>query len=437
MKRDILTDLIHWRNSNRRKPLILGGARQVGKTHILKAFGASEYRDLAYFNFDEDARLDQFFEARLEPIKIIEKLNIYRNKPISAATTLIVFDEVQRSSRALNSLKYFHELAPEYHIVAAGSLLGIKLSAPDSFPVGKVNLLSLYPLSFFEFLDAVDKSKLRQMLEGATEFVPLDEPFHQELIELLRTYYFVGGMPEAVAHYLQHRDLQEVREIHREILDTYLLDFTKHAPANEVIKIRNIWEAIPGQLGKENRKFIFSAIRKSARARDYEVALQWLINAGLIYQSHHVASPQVPLKSHYTHEIFKVFLLDVGLLAAMCNISATTLLDGNKLFTDFNGAFVENYVAQELTCSREERLYYWTSEGTAEVDFLVEDNETILPLEVKAGVDKKKKSLRVYADKYRPSIISRASLLNLRRDGDVCNYPLYAVRLFPRLSEVP
>ena len=434
MKRDILGSLISWKSSARRKPLILKGARQVGKTYILKIFGQTQYSDLAYFNFDEDALLDQFFEDRLDPIKILEKLTIYRDKPIDAGKTLIVFDEVQRSDRALNSLKYFQEQAPEYHVIAAGSLLGIKLSGPQSFPVGKVSLLSLYPLSFFEFLDALGKSLLRQLLEGTKELVPFDEPFHRELIELLRSYYFVGGMPEAVEHYAKHRELNEVRRIHKEIIDTYLLDFSKHAPVSEVMKITNIWNAIPGQLAKENKKFIFSAIRKSARARDYEVALQWLISAGLIYQSHHVATPQSPLKSHHDQEIFKVFLLDVGLLAAMCNISATTLIDGNRLFTDFKGSLIENFVAQELTYHGQDGLYYWTSSGTAEVDFLVELEREVLPLEVKAGVDKKKKSLRVYADKYHPRVICRASLLNLKRDEDVCNYPLYALKVFLRVQ---
>ncbi|MGK5088761.1 AAA family ATPase [Bdellovibrionota bacterium FG-2] len=436
MERDLYQKLVEWKRSPRRKPLILQGARQVGKTHLLETFGRKEYGDVAYFNFEENPALDDCFKGALDPEAIVQRLAAYRGQKILPKETLIFFDEIQESGRALTSLKYFNEKANHYHLVAAGSLLGIKLSSEKTFPVGKVNCLHLHPLSFFEFLNAMQKANLWKVLEGLGGLEPLPEPFHQELIEWLRIYYFLGGMPEVVCHYAAQKDFNAARTIQREILNAYSLDFVKHAQPSEALKISQIWESVPGQLAKENKKFIFSAIAQSARAREYEAAIQWLKDAGLIHLSYNVAVPKLPLEGHCDKKVFKVFLLDVGLLGAMVGLTSKTIVEGSKIFTEYKGAFVENYVAQELACAHEQPLYYWTSQGTAELDFLVAFEEQIFPLEAKAGVSKKKKSLIEYGNKYSPKhaseVLSRTSLMNFKKDGSICNYPLYAVRLFPK-----
>lgn len=433
MKRHVYSELTRWKEDRRRKPLILKGARQVGKTTILKEFGAKEYEDVAYFNFEEDPSLNEFFTGKLDPPQILQKLSLYRGKKIDPAHTLILFDEIQQSNRALNSLKYFAEAGTEFHLIAAGSLLGIALSKPESFPVGKVNFLTMRPLHFFEFLSALGKDSLRDHLEGLSAPVPLDEPIHKTLVELLKTYLFVGGMPEAVFRYAEDQEFEAVRRIQREILDSYALDFSKHAAPGEVVRILNVWNSIPGQLAKENRKFMFSAIRKSARAREYETSLVWLENAGLIHKAYHIAAPRLPLASYGEKDVFKIYLLDTGLLGAMSNLPARSIIEGDRLFTEFKGALTENYVAQELIANLAAPLHYWTSPGTAEVDFICESDGKIYPLEVKAGQSSSVRSLRVYGKKYSPPILSRTSAMNLKCDDDVVNYPLYAVRRFPGL----
>ena len=435
MKRDIYPKLLEWKSSKYRKPLILKGARQVGKTFILKEFGRREYKDFIYLNFEENPDFADFFQGQIEPERIIRNLSIYFKKEINPDTTLIILDEIQESNRALNSLKYFSEESKEYHIVAAGSLIGIMLSMPQSFPVGKVNFLNLYPMTFLEFLDAVEKHELRDYLENVADFSPLPLPFHNELIEALKAYLFIGGMPEAVQRYRDTGDFQEARKVHREIIDSYILDFAKHASPAEAQKLTLIWNSIPGQLARENKKFIFTAIRKSARAREYESALQWLENAGLILRAYNITAPRLPLQGYKEHNSFKVFALDVGLLGAMSRLSPELFLRGDKLFTEFKGAFIENYVAQQLKALKEVDLFYWKSPtGKAEVDFVVEYKSQIFPLEVKAGINPKGKSLRSYYEKYKPNFLSRTTLLNLRKDGIVCNYPLYAINLFPELA---
>lgn len=440
VNRDLYSKLIEWKTSPRRKPLILKGARQVGKTHLLTSFGQAAYGDVAYFNFEENRSFDDFFQGPLDPEAIVQRLAAYRGQKIYPEKTLLIFDEIQESANALTSLKYFCETANHYHIAAAGSLLGIKLSPDKAFPVGKVNFLNLHPMSFFEFLSAVGKTNLRQVVEGMTSLEPLPEPFHNDLLEWLRIYYFVGGMPEVVSHYSMEKDLNAVRTIQKEILTAYALDFAKHAQASDALKITRIWESIPGQLAKENKKFVFSALSKSARAREYESAIQWLKDAGLVHLSRNVSVPKLPLAGHCDNNAFKIFLLDIGLLGAMVGLSSRTIVEGAKLFTEYKGAFVENYVAQELACAAQAQvhdvqpLYYWTSSGSAEVDFLVSFEERIFPLEAKAGVSKKKKSLLVYGEKYRSSVLTRTSLMNFKKDGLICNYPLYAVCLFPRLE---
>ena len=434
MKRDIYEKLLEWKSSERRKPLILRGARQVGKTYILQEFGRKEYDNIAYFNFEENPALDDFFQQKLEPKPIIANLALYLDREIKPGNDLIIFDEIQASNNALNALKYFSEQAAEYHIAAAGSLIGITLSRPRSFPVGKVNFLDMYPLTFLEFLDALGKSGLRQLIETKDEFTPFPQPFHNELVDSLGKYHFVGGMPEPVELYVETGNLNDVRKNQKEIIDSYLLDFSKHAITSDIPKLGMIWNSIPTQLAKENKKFVFSAIRKSARAREYETALQWLENAGLIYKAYQVATAKNPLKGYMNRSSFKVFVLDVGILGAMVNLSPQLLIAKDRLFNEFKGAFVENYVAQQLRSEKQIDLYYWTSEGKkAELDFLCEFGSQIYPLEAKAGINPKSKSLNSFDKQFSPTILSRTTLLNLRHDGKILNYPLYAITLFPKL----
>ncbi len=433
MKRDIYRNLIDWKKSDNRKPLILQGARQVGKTYILKEFGKNEYKDMAYFNFEEDPALAEFFKGKISPEKIIEKLSIYREKSILPEKTLIIFDEVQISPETLTSLKYFQEEAGQYHIAAAGSLLGIRIGRYTPFPVGKVNFLNLYPLSFGEYLDGIGKSGLRGLLQTAMTPAPFELAFHNELLENLRLYYFIGGMPEAIAQYNQDKDLNKVRTIQNEILAAYLMDISKHATKTEAIKIASIWNSIPGQLAKENKKFKFSEISGNARARDYNESIQWLVHAGLIYKCFSIKTPKLPLSGYCEDNIFKLYLLDTGLLGAMLNLSQKTIVEENRLFSEYNGAFTENYVAQELLANDNKTLYYWVSDAIAEVDFIIPHNEEIFPLEVKAGTSKYKKSLTAFGEKYGSRILSMATLRNFKQDGKVCNYPLYAVSLFPKV----
>jgi len=434
MKRDIYNSLKDWKESPGRKPLILRGARQVGKTYILKEFGMSEYEDIHYLNFEENPDLDDIFARNLEPERILDLLSVHFRKSIEPGKHLIIFDEIQASNNALNALKYFNEKANEYHIISAGSLLGIKLSKPKSFPVGKVNLLNLYPLSFLEFLVALNRSELRELIEGWPDFESFPEIFHKELIDILRLYYITGGMPEVVKKYIDSNDLNELRSIQKGIIDTYVLDFAKHAPVADIPKLSIIWDIIPAQLGKENKKFVFSAIKKSARAREYENALQWLEDAGLIIRVNLSKSAKIPLKGYSDPGIFKIYYLDVGLLTAMANISPSIIAEKNKLFNEYMGAFVENYVVQQLQSHISTKAYYWKSNGIAEVDFLIEYMNQIIPLEAKAGINPRSRSKRVYIEKYSPELFFRTSLLNLKKDGQVINIPLYALSLFPEFS---
>jgi hypothetical protein len=427
MERDIYKLLQDWKGSSRRKPLVLNGARQVGKTYSLKHFGKTSYKNTVYLNFEKDERLIQFFEGTIDPKELIKTLSIYKEVEIIPNETLIIFDEIQNSPKALNSLKYFCEEAGEYPVVAAGSLLGVKTAGGKGFPVGKVNFLHLYPMTFFEFLSALGQEKTRFFLETYATFEPLPSPMHEKLIQLLKMYFFVGGMPEVVAEYAKTEKINVVREIQLEILNSYEKDFAKHAPQNEMMKITTVWNQVHRQLAKENKKFIFASIRKSARGRDYEEAIQWLSDAGLIHKSFLVETPKFPLSAYADTHIFKIFLADVGLLGAQSSLSPQVIIEGNLLFTEFKGALTENYVAQELIAAKRKEPYYWTSEGTAEIDFLIEKDHEICPMEVKAGVSHKKKSLLVYNQKYSPSKLIRATTMNLKHDGDIYNYPLYLI----------
>lgn len=427
MRRDVYQLLEQWKRSHRRKPLIVNGARQVGKTYALKHFGKSSYKNTAYLNFEKDKKLAQYFEDTLDPKELIRLLSIHTEVDIEPHHTLLFFDEVQQCPKALNSLKYFCEDASEYHVIAAGSLLGVKIAKGEGFPVGKVNLLSMYPLTFFEFLDAIGQEKTRKFLEEYPCDVPLAEPLHEKLMLLLKWYFFVGGMPEAVAEYAKTEQLKVVREIQLEILYSYERDFSKHAPVEDIEKITTVWGQVHRQLAKENKKFIFSAIRQSARGREYEDAIQWLLDAGLIHKSNLIESPKFPLSAYADSSIFKIFLVDVGLLGAQSSLSPQVVIDGDLLFTEFKGSLTENFVAQELIATGHQKLYYWASEGTAEVDFLVERDHDIYPLEVKAGASQKKKSLLVYDQKYKPSKLLRATTMNAKLNGNIWNYPLYLV----------
>jgi len=434
MKRDLYKKLMKWKTSDRRKPLLLKGARQTGKTYILKAFGKNEYENVFYFNFEEESHLKDFFNQDLKPHRIIEVFSIYSKKKIQPGRDLIIFDEIQASNNALNSLKYFREQSNEYHIAAAGSLLGVKLSTPKSFPVGQVNFLELYPLTFFEFLDAAGENRYRKLLEGLEELEPLPQPFHEDLLELLKTYYFVGGMPEAVEYYIKTGRLSEVGAIHKEIIDAYVLDFAKHAPPTDIPKISLIWDSIPRQLARENKKFIFSAVKKSARARDYESALMWLADSGLILRAFSVSSAKFPLKGYMNRNNFKVYLLDVGLLGALAGVPPEMWTSGDRLFKEYQGAFVENFVGQQLAASLMRDLCYWKSKGKmAELDFLYSIENMIYPLEVKAGINPRSKSLKSYDQQFHPPLLLRSTLLNLKYDGKICNIPLYGISCLPQI----
>jgi predicted AAA+ superfamily ATPase len=403
------------------------GARQTGKTYILKEFGRREYQNLIYCNFEEDPRLADFFKDSLAPSNLLESLSIYKKQSIRPELDLLFFDEIQASNNALNSLKYFCEEAPEYHVAAAGSLLGVKISAPRSFPVGKVDMLSLYPMTFPEFLDAVGESRYRDWLENIQSLEPVPAPFHAALIKLLKTYYFVGGMPEAVAGFAETRSVEKVRLVQEAILKAYVFDFAKHADAADIPKLSIIWDSLPAHLARENKKFIFSALAAGARAREYESALRWLQDAGIIHLAHAVSTVQLPLAGFADREAFKAYALDVGLLGAMARLAPEILMHGDDLFATYQGAFTENYVAQQLAAREVPGLYYWKSEGRkAEVDFLLEDGTSVFPLEVKAGVNPKSKSLQSYGHRFNPALLLRTTLLNFKKEDHLLNVPLYA-----------
>lgn len=431
MKRTIFRKLRQWKQAEARKPLILQGARQVGKTYIVKAFAKTEFASCAYVNFERDKRAREIFNQDLQPARIIKALELHLDIQITPENTLLFFDEIQECPNALNSLKYFCEQAPEYFIIAAGSLLGVKLANSKGFPVGKVNFLTLYPMSFFEFLQAVGKNALATYLAELETIEPIEPTIHQDLCDILKIYMYVGGMPEAVQTYVDTESFITVRSVQEDILKAYTLDFAKHAPANQVMRISQVWESLPSQLAKENKKFMFATIKPGSRLRDYEIALQWLIDAGLIYPCYNITTPKLPLKAYLNSHAFKLYCLDVGLLGTMAELFPQILLEQNRLFTEFKGAFTENLTAQLLTYNHSSPLYYWTSGNTAEVDFIVPHQGTIIPLEVKAGFSNKKKSLLRYQDVYQPNIICRANLNNLKQDNNLINYPLYFLERFP------
>ena len=426
MYRYAIENLDKWKNSKNRKPLIIEGARQVGKTWIMKEFGKKSYNKTVYINFDSNVQMAELFSIDLNVERIIMGLEIYAGHKINPADTLIIFDEVQEVPKALSSLKYFYENAPEYHIVCAGSLLGIALHEGTSFPVGKVDFLKLYPLSFKEFLMAIGLERFAELLDKKD--YDMIKSFKQTYIDALKQYYYVGGMPEVVASFADEKDFNEARKIQKRILTAYEQDFSKHAPKEIVPKIRMLWNSIPSQLAKENKKFIYGLIREGARAKEYETAIMWLSDCGLVHKVSRINAPNIPLKAYEDLKAFKLFIVDVGLLGAMVGLNQRTLLNGNELFTEFKGALTEQYVMQQLAVNQDLGIYYYTNDrNTCEVDFIVDNGDNIIPLEVKAEINLKAKSLKTYREKFTPEISIRSSMADYSEEIGLINLPLYAI----------
>lgn len=426
MKRKALSFLIRWKNKNSHKPLIIRGARQVGKTWLMKAFGKEFYSQCAYINFDGNKAMQSLFADNFDISRIILGLEIETNLKIQPHSTLILFDEIQECPQALKSLKYFQENAPEYDIIAAGSLLGVSLHSGVSFPVGKVEFLDLYPLDFEEFLDAQGESRL---LEAILQLnFPLMRAFNTTYIDLLRQYFFIGGMPEAVQEFANNRDFTAVRSIQKNILNAYQQDFSKHIPTEIVTRSRMLWNAIPGQLAKENRKFVFGAMKKGARWAEYETALNWLSDCGLIYQINRISKPDLPLCAYERRNEFKLFLLDVGLLGALSNLSVKTLLEGNSVYEEFKGALTEQYVLEQLKVIPDLPICYWSNDtSSAELDFIVQNEQNIVPVEVKASINLRAKSMQSYCNHFSPVQCVRTSLADYKLSGALHDIPLYAI----------
>lgn len=433
MKRVAYQDLIAWKNNPSRKPLLMQGARQVGKTWLLKEFGRTEYESCAYFNFEETPALTKLFDGELNPRHVLETLSAYQGQPITPLKTLLFFDEIQACPKALTSLKYFCEQAPEIPLVAAGSLLGVSVGKTSGFPVGKVNFLTLFPLSFFEFLEALGENGLLDLLLGKKDFEPVPELLHGKLSDILRVFLYTGGMPEVVQCYLQTHDFTVVRAIQKEIIHSYQRDFSKYTTATQAVRVSEIWRSIPSHLARENKKFKYGDVKKGGRATQFESAVEWLRGAGLMYTSVNVTAARLPLAGYEDDARFKAYMLDCGLLGAMIDVPARIITIGDSAFSEYNGAFVENFAATEIARKTEGALHYWISEGIAEVDFLVAHEEEILPLEVKSGLNRAIKSLWVYAEKFKPSKVYRASPRNFESRDNFGNIPLYAAGLFPQL----
>lgn len=424
MERDLFDGLRNWKNSTDRKPLILQGARQVGKTWLMKEFGKNEFSQVAYLNFESSVRLKSLFIQDFDIKRIIEIIEVELKIKINPQTTLLIFDEIQEVESGLTALKYFCENAPEYFIVAAGSLLGVSMQKKHSFPVGKVDFLQLHPLSFNEFLKNIGEVSLQNQLEQNNWNVVAS--FHEKLVALLRVYYFIGGMPEVVSNYIKNKDLNMVRTLQNKIILGYENDFAKHAPNEIIPKIRLIWHSLLSQLAKENRKFIYGQLKKGARAKDFENAIQWLVDAGLVLRVNRVEKPAMPLLAYSDFESFKLFFVDIGLLNAVAGLDAKILLEKNTILTEYKGALTEQFVCQQL--KPKHNLYYWTaSNATAEIDFVIQSQNEIVPIEVKAEENLKSKSLKSYIEKFAPKKAIRTSMSAFRTDSWLTNIPLYAI----------
>ena len=432
MKREKLKDLIAWKKSSSRKPLIIRGARQVGKTWLMKEFGNTQYTQTVYINFEKNKRLHSLFVDDFDINRVIIALQAETGLTIDPENTLLIFDEIQAVPEAITALKYFQEDAPEYHIVSAGSLLGVALHSDISFPVGKVKFMDLHPLTLLEFLDALGENNLVKILKDGDW--KLITAFKSKYIERLRQYYFVGGMPEAVKKFTENNNYREVRDVQKQILDTYELDFSKHAPIEIVPRIRMVWNSIPAQLAKENRKFIYGLIKKGSRAKDYELALSWLIDCGQVHKVCRITKPAIPLKAYEDIAAFKLFMVDVGLLTAMGDIDEKTLLEGNVIFSEFKGALSEQYVFQQVRSADEYVINYWSADrSTAEVDFVIQYEGLAIPIEVKAEENLQSKSLKVYREKFRPVVALRTSMSDFREQDWLTNLPLYGISELKRL----
>lgn len=424
IERKLFHKLVEWKSASSRKPLILRGARQTGKTWLLKAFAEKEFENFAYFNFEEQPELKQFFISTKDVKRIIQNLSLVHGNAIEPGKSLLILDEIQECNEALNSLKYFYENAPDYYIACAGSLLGITLSRGESFPVGKVDFLDLYPLSFSEFLSSAD-STLYSYLEGLNVLEPIPDIFSNQLTDKFKMYLICGGMPEVAMSLIDSYDVSLTQKLLKNVLDAYALDFSKYTENKIVPKINMVWNSIPSQLAKENKKFLYQAIKEGARAREYEDALQWLIQAGLVYKIFRNNSPHLPLSAYDDLAAFKVYLLDTGLLRRMALLDPLALKEGNRLFTEFKGALSENYVLQSLVQQFEGMPRYWTSDGKAEVDFLLQVGNEIFPVEVKSDQNVIGKSMALYYKKFQPRLRLRYSLRNLKLDDGLLNIPLF------------
>lgn len=434
MRRFALEILADWKAKPGHKPVIINGIRQVGKTWLMKEFGRNHYKNTAYILFEKNPRLQELFSVDLDVRRILTGLELEAGKKIEPRDTLIIFDEIQECPNALTSLKYFNENAPEYDIVAAGSLLGVFLHSGVSFPVGKVEFMNLYPLSFSEFLPAIGEEKLYELIKSHDW--ELIKVFRDKLIICLKTYFYTGGMPEVVLNFSRGRDFNAARETQNYILDSYQLDFSKHIPVNDLQKARQLWDSIPVQLSKDNKKFVYKDVKKNATASTFETALGWLESCGLVHKVPRVSKPALPLKGYANTGAFKLYLCDIGLLSAMSVLDARTLLQGDALFTEFKGALTEQYACQEMKCVKGLEIAYWTNDSaTAEIDFVVQHESQIIPVEVKSSVNLKAKSMAVYRKKFEPKNEIRTSLVNFNKSSRLFDIPLYALAEFKGIVE--
>lgn len=435
MERSITKKLAAWKERPNRKPLILQGARQVGKTWIMKEFGRQYFEFTAYVNLDNNPAMKLSFEKDYNVRRLIEDIEIETKQKITAENTLIIIDEIQEVPAALGSLKYFYEETPEYHIIVAGSLLGVAIHSGASFPVGKVNLLTMYPLSFAEFMSAMGEDALTGCIDDV--YNDKNTTFRDRFAELLRKYYYTGGMPEAVQTYIDSGDTDEVRSVQKEIIKLYESDFSKHIEnRTELERTRLVWNSVPMQLAKENKKFFFGKIKKGARSADFEISIQWLCDCGLLYKIYSVSKPGMPLSAYVQFSSFKLFAVDVGLLGAMAQLDARTILEGNRIFTEFKGALTEQYVLQELISSGDYTPYYYSNDNsTNEIDFLIQDLDRVVPLEVKAEENLRSKSLKAFTDKFEIERAVRFSMCPFREQSGLTNLPLWNVRGLKRYLE--
>lgn len=438
MKRSVIDSLLEWKNSPYRKPLILQGVRQVGKTWLMKEFGRQYYDNIVYFSFDEED-YRQLFEATRNPKRIIANLAMVSSEKISPETTLIIFDEIQDCPQVINSLKYFCEEANEYHIICAGSLLGVALARPASFPVGKVDFLNIYPMSFTEFLLAENQDNYVEYLSNIDEIAPIPDMFFNPLQEKLKMYYITGGMPEAVLRWSKEHDVRGVQYVQSSILNAYERDFAKHPNVSEFPKISMIWQSLPSQLARENKKFMYNVVKPGARAREYEDALQWLINAQLAYKVYRMKTPGLPMSAYDDLSAFKIYMCDVGLLRRFSKLAPAVFSEGNRLFSEFKGALTENFVLQGLSRQFDVKPRYWSmSNPPYEVDFLLQLDNDIIPIEVKSADNVRSRSLAKYKDLFaeQTKLRVRFSLENLRLDDDLLNIPLFMIDEAERLIKL-